>query len=60
MTRIPAAGWGIALLRGPGRAPALALVAAALALRIVDPGVITELRVRCFDLVERAWPRAEA
>ena len=58
MTRIPAAGWGIALLRGPGRAPALALVAAALALRIVDPGVITELRVRCFDLVERVWPRA--
>ena len=51
-------GRGIALLRGPGRASALALVAAALALRIIDPGIITELRVRCFDLVERVWPRA--
>jgi serine phosphatase RsbU (regulator of sigma subunit) len=58
VTRNPAVGWGIALLRGPGRAPALALVAAALALRIIDPGIITELRVRCFDLVERVWPRA--
>ncbi|MBV8508026.1 MAG: CHASE2 domain-containing protein, partial [Alphaproteobacteria bacterium] len=46
------------LLRGPGRAPALALVGAALALRIIDPGMITELRVRSFDLVERVWPRA--
>jgi len=27
-------------------------------LRIVDPGIITELRVRSFDLVERVWPRA--
>jgi serine phosphatase RsbU (regulator of sigma subunit) len=46
------------MLRGPGRAPALALVAAALALRIIDPGIITELRVRSFDLIERVWPRA--
>src|SRR2546423_2769786 len=46
------------MLRGPGRAPALALVAAALVLRIIDPGIITELRVRSFDLVERVWPRA--
>ena len=45
-------------MRGPGRAAALALVAAALVLRIVDPGIITELRVRSFDLVERVWPRA--
>jgi adenylate cyclase len=51
-------GRSIALLRGPGRAAALALVAAALVLRIVDPGIITELRVRSFDLVERVWPRA--
>jgi adenylate cyclase len=51
-------GWGITLLRGPGRAAALALVAGALALRIIDPGVITELRVRSFDLVERVWPPA--
>jgi serine phosphatase RsbU (regulator of sigma subunit) len=50
-------GRGVALLHGPGRAPALALVAVALALRIIDPGIITELRVRCFDLVERIWPR---
>ncbi len=58
MTGDPAMGWGIALLRGPGRASALALVAAALVLRIIDPGIITELRVRGFDLVERMWPRA--
>ncbi len=58
MTGDPAVGWGIALLRGPGRAAALALVVAALVLRIIDPGIITELRVRSFDLVERVWPRA--
>jgi adenylate cyclase len=54
------ARWGrrIALLRGPGRATALAVVVGALALRIVDPGFITELRVRGFDLVEQFWPRA--
>jgi serine phosphatase RsbU (regulator of sigma subunit) len=46
------------MLRGPGRAPALALVVAALVLRIIDPGILTELRVRSFDLVERVWPRA--
>ena len=49
---------GIALLRGPGRAAALLLITGALALRIVDPGIVTELRVRGFDLVERLWPRA--
>src|SRR5262252_3852150 len=48
----------IALLRGPGRAAALVLIAGALALRIIDPGFVTELRVRGFDLVERLWPRA--
>src|SRR3984893_906188 len=51
-------GRSIALLRGPGRAAALALVTAALVLRIIDPGIITELRVRSFDFVERVWPRA--
>jgi len=50
--------WGIALLRGPGRAAALVLIAGSLALRIIDPGIVTELRVRGFDLVERLWPRA--
>jgi adenylate cyclase len=58
VTGDPAVGWGIALLRGPGRAAALALVAGALVLRIIDPGIVTELRVRGFDLVERVWPRA--
>ena len=57
MTGDPAVGRGIALLRGPGRASALALVAGALVLRVIDPGIITELRVRSFDLVERVWPR---
>ena len=47
----------IALLRGPGRVAALAVVFGALALRVVDPDIITELRVRGFDLVERVWPR---
>ena len=45
---------------GPGRAAALALVAGALALRIVDPGLVTELRVRGFDSAERIWPRASS
>jgi adenylate cyclase len=58
VTRDPAVDRGIALLRGPGRAAALALVAGALALRIIDPGIVTELRVRGFDLAERIWPRA--
>ena len=57
MTRELAMGWGIALLRGPGRAAALALVAGALVVRVIDPGIITELRLRGFDLVERTWPR---
>ncbi len=34
-------------------------MAGALVLRIIDPGIITELRVRSFDLVERVWPRAD-
>jgi serine phosphatase RsbU (regulator of sigma subunit) len=45
-------------LRGPGRAAALALVAGALVLRIIDPGIVTELRLHGFDLVEQVWPRA--
>ena len=52
--------WGIALLRGPGRAAALVLIAGALMLRTIDPGIVTELRVRGFDLVERLWPRTSA
>jgi adenylate cyclase len=58
--RVPTADRGITLLRGPGRTAALAVVAAALALRIIDPGIITELRVRGFDLAERIWPRASS
>jgi adenylate cyclase len=50
---------GIGLFRGPGRAVALAVIVGALGLRVVDPGFITELRVRGFDLVERLWPRAD-
>jgi adenylate cyclase len=49
--------WGIALLRGPGRVAALVVIAGALALRIIDPGIVTELRVRGFDLAERLMPR---
>ena len=45
------------LLRGPGRVAALAVIAGALAVRIIDPGIVTELRVRGFDLAERIWPR---
>jgi serine phosphatase RsbU (regulator of sigma subunit) len=58
VTRNPAVRWGVALLRDPGRMAALALVAGALAVRIIDPSIVTELRVRGFDLVERVWPRA--
>jgi serine phosphatase RsbU (regulator of sigma subunit)/CHASE2 domain-containing sensor protein len=47
----------IALLRGPGRVAALAVVLGALACRLVDPDIVTELRVRGFDLVERACAR---
>ena len=47
----------IALLRGPGRAVALAVIAGALAVRIIDPSIITELRVRGFDFAEKIWPR---
>ena len=49
--------WGIGLLRGPGRAVALVLIAGALALRVIDPSIVTELRVRGFDFAERIWPR---
>jgi adenylate cyclase len=58
VTRDPAVRWGVALLRDPGRVAAVALVAGALVLRIIDPGIVTELRVRGFDLVEQVWPRA--
>ena len=49
--------WAIALLRGPGRAVALAVIAGALAARIIDPSIVTELRVRGFDFAEKIWPR---
>ena len=49
--------WGIGLLRGPGRAVALLVIAGALALRVIDPSIVTELRVRGFDFAERIWPR---
>jgi len=58
VTRDPAVRWDVALLRDPGRVASLALVAGALVLRIIDPGIVTELRVRGFDLVEQVWPRA--
>jgi hypothetical protein len=45
-------------LRAPGRTAALAIMAVALLLRIIDPGTITELRVRGFDLLEQVGPRA--
>ena len=44
--------WAIALLRGPGRAVALAVIAGALAVRIIDPSLVTELRVRGCDFAE--------
>ena len=49
--------WAIALLRGPGRAVALAVIAGALAVRVIDPSIVTELRVRGFDFAEKIWPR---
>jgi len=49
--------WAIALLRGPGRAVALAVIVGALAVRIIDPSIVTELRVRGFDFAEKIWPR---
>jgi len=45
-------------LRGPGRAVALAVVAAALVLRFLDYGVVEEPRLRIFDFEEWLWPRS--
>jgi adenylate cyclase len=50
--------WGTSLLRGPGRAAALGVVAAALLLRGLDFGIVAEPRLRVFDLAERVWPRS--
>jgi serine phosphatase RsbU (regulator of sigma subunit) len=50
--------WGISLLRGPGRAVALGVVAAALLLRAFDFGIVVEARLRGFDLEEWVLPRA--
>src|SRR5262249_9506585 len=41
-----------------GRAAALGVVAAAVALRALDLGVVPESRLRVFDLEERVWPRS--
>ena len=49
--------WGNSLLRGPGRAVALGVVAAALLLRSLDLGIVTAPRLQIFDLEERLWPR---
>lgn len=48
--------WVLSLLRGPGRAVALGVVAAALVLRAFDFAIVAEPRVRLFDLEERLWP----
>jgi adenylate cyclase len=50
--------WGISLLRGPGRAVALGVVAALLLLRWVDFSFVAEPGLRIFDLQQWAWPRA--
>lgn len=50
--------WDISLVRGPGRAAALGVVAAALVLRAVDFAIVAEPRLRVFDLEERLWPRS--
>jgi CHASE2 domain-containing sensor protein len=44
-------------LRSPGRALALVLVAIAILLRAVDPGFVTYLRLRGFDVEQLLWPR---
>jgi adenylate cyclase len=58
VTEIPAVRWGISLLRGPGRAVALGVVAALLSLRAFDFAIVAEPRLRVFDLEERLWSRS--
>jgi len=48
----------MSLFRGPGRAVALAVVAAAVLLRALDFGLVSESRLLVFDLEERLWPRS--
>ncbi len=48
--------WGLSLLRGPGRAAALGVVAVALLVRAFDFAIVAEPRLRLFDLEERLWP----
>ena len=43
--------------RVPGRRPALAIVALAVLIRIVDPVPLQELRLRVFDLEQSIFPR---
>jgi len=47
----------MSLFRAPGRAIALAVVAAAVLLRALDFGLVPESRLLVFDLEERLWPR---
>jgi adenylate cyclase len=49
--------WGLFSLRAPGRAVALGVVVAVM-LRALDIGIVTESRLRVFDLEERLWPRS--
>ena len=58
LTAIPLCAGAYPLLRGPGRAAALGVVAAALVLRVIDLGIVTESRLRVFDFEERLWPRS--
>lgn len=53
-------------MRGPGfgrriagKAAALLVLAAALAVRVLDPSAIEELRLQVFDAAQRLWPRSE-
>jgi CHASE2 domain-containing sensor protein len=45
-------------LQAPGRAVTFAVLAVALLLRVLDIGVVAELRLRGFDLEQHLWPRA--
>ncbi|MGH7925303.1 MAG: CHASE2 domain-containing protein [Candidatus Binatus sp.] len=46
-----------AILAGPGRAPALAVLALLVLVRALDPGVVQGIRLRGFDLLEELVPR---
>lgn len=46
--------------RVPGWGLAFAVLAIALAVRVVDPGFVEDTRLHGFDAAQRLWPRAEA